>query len=171
MPININNHIYFEVKQPISFNEEWDVSKILIDRGTSILISNFMYTDLLKEILNNELNLNVILGDKNKEIGFVYTDEVNKYIKMKITDIVDSTMNKLNSHLLKFINERNDSVIKIFLDQLKVMIDEKLDKYNNNNTINCSVKNIISDIYEQKKDEAIKISKNITNSNIGSLGY
>ena len=33
------------------------------------------------------------------------------------------------------------------------------------------LQNIISDIYEQKKDDAIKISKNITNSNIDSLGY
>jgi hypothetical protein len=157
IPITITNNINLQVKPPISFYEDWNISDIK-DKA-EIIFSNFMYTDLLKEILKNDSNLNVILEDKNDETGFVYKDEVNKYIKMKVQDIVDTTMTKLNHHLSQFVCDKSGKLIQKYLDEVKNEIDKKLDDYKTNKTINTGVKSVISDIYEQKKDEAVKITK------------
>jgi hypothetical protein len=157
IPITITNNINLQVKPPISFYEDWNISDIK-DKA-EIIFSNFMYTDLLKEILKNDSNLNVILEDKNDETGFVYKDEVNKYIKMKVQDIVDTTMTKLNHHLSQFVCDKSGKLIQKYLDEVKNEIDKKLDDYKTNKTINTGVKSVISDIYEQKKDDAVKITK------------
>ena len=58
---NITN-IYVEIKQPpISFDNNWNLSQISEGDKSNIMISNFMYTKLLEEILKNEINLNVII--------------------------------------------------------------------------------------------------------------
>lgn len=160
IPITITNNINVQVKPPISFYADWNISDIK-DKA-EIIFSNFMYTDLLKEILKNDENLNVILEDKNNETGFVYKDEVNKYIKMKVQDIIDTTMTKLNHHLSQFVSDKSGKLIQKYLDEVKKEIDSKLDDYKNDKKINSGVKNVISDIYEQKKDDAIKITKSET---------
>ena len=58
-----------------------------------------MYTNLLIEILKNEINLNVII-DTDNDSGIVYKNDIDKYIKMKSEDIIDKTMLKLKEHLL-----------------------------------------------------------------------
>ena len=160
IPITITNNINVQVKPPISFYADWNISDIK-DKA-EIIFSNFMYTDLLKEILKNDENLNVILENKNDETGFVYKDEVNKYIKIKVQDIVDATMTKLNHHLSQFVSDKSGKLIQKYLDEVKKEIDVKLDDYKNDKKINSGVKNVISDIYEQKKDDAIKITKSET---------
>ena len=63
-----------------------------------------MYTNLLKNILDNESNLNVII-EKDTNEGIVYKNNIEKFIKMNLKDIVDDSMYKLNKHLKDFYNE------------------------------------------------------------------
>ena len=167
---NINNiNIYLEIKSPIPFDNEWDLSKINRDYLT---FSKFMYSKLLEEILKNEINLNVII-DKNNDSGIVYKNNIDKYIQMKLKDIVDNTMDKLKKHLLDINNSFTDNILQEFIDMSKNIIENKYDTYKNNKDIQNSVKEIISNIYEEKKEEAICISNNFHNEIIKNIhkGY
>jgi len=62
------------------------------------MVSQFMYTELLEEILKNNMNLNVIIDNEN-DSGIVYKNNIDKYIRMKLKDIVSNTMDKFNFHL------------------------------------------------------------------------
>jgi hypothetical protein len=59
-----------------------------------------MYKNFLKEILNNEINLNVVIDKENNDYCMVYKNNIDKYIQMKSKDIVENTMKKLNCQLL-----------------------------------------------------------------------
>jgi hypothetical protein len=169
---NITN-IYLEIKSPIPFDGEWDISKIDKFYKENLAFSKFMYTNLLEEILKNEINLNVII-DKNNDSGIVYKNDIDKYIQMKSKDIVDNTMNKLNKHLLDINNDSKNNIIEEFIDMSKKIINSKYDSYKNNNDVKNNVIDIISNIYEDKKEYAINISNNIQNDivkNMSKEGY
>ena len=73
-----------------------------------------MYTNLLTEILENEINLNVIIDKKNNDdIGWIYKNDNDKYIMMNIKDIVNNSMNKLYKKL-NYLNE--DAIQKSDID-------------------------------------------------------
>jgi len=159
---NTNNNIYVDIKQqspPVPFDKEWDISKISKGDKRSLLISQFMYTELLEEILKNEINLNVII-DKDKDSGMVYKNNIDKYIQMKLKDIVSNTMDKLNCHL----NDINKSQKNVF-DEIKTfsrqMINKKHNDYKNSEKIQEGVMKCMTNIYESKKEEATNIAKNI----------
>jgi hypothetical protein len=128
--INNNFNIYLDVdktNKPIPFDEAWDISKINEDVISGIITSKYMYTKLLKEILQNEINLNVIM-DKDSKTGLVYKDEINKYIKMKSSEIVDNTMEKLKNQLLS-LNEVNNTLFDEIKDFSRIMITKKYIDY------------------------------------------
>ncbi len=161
---NITNNMSFNValQQPIPFEDKWDVSKIDEQIKQSLLISNIMYTNLLKEILKNEMNLNIII-DKESNSGMVYKNDIDKYIKMKSIDIVDNTMKKLNQQLLE-INKDTEVTKTIFPeieDFSRKMINKKYIDYTKNNTIKTQVAGIITNILDSKKEDAIKMSTSI----------
>jgi hypothetical protein len=142
------------------FDEDWDISKIDNINKQNIALSNFMYTSLLQEILKNEINLNVII-DKNDDSGIVYKNDIDKYIQMKSKDIVDNTMNKLKKHLLDINNNLKNNILDECIDISKKVIENKYEKYKNISSVEKDVKNVITKIYEEKKDDAINISNNI----------
>lgn len=116
-----------------------------------------MYTKLLEEILKNDINLNVII-DKDKDSALVYQDD--EYIEVKLKDIIENTMKKLNDHL----NNINKGRIHAFEEIIKFtrqMINKKYIDYNKNNYIQEGVKKCVSDLFENKKDDAIKIAKTV----------
>jgi len=158
---NTNNNIYVDIKQqtPIPFDENWDISKISIGDKSRFMISQFMYTKLLEEILNNEINLNVII-DKEKNSGMVYKNDIDKYMQMKLKDIVSNTMDKLNKHLNDINNSDIDALkeIKTFSRQI---INKKHNDYKNNEIIQEGVMKCMTNIYESKKEEATNIAKNV----------
>ena len=127
-----------------------------------------MYTKLLEEILKNEINLNIII-DKNDDCGMVYKNDIDKYIKMKIKDIIDNSMEKLHKNLIDF-NENifNENFYqKSFLNSLeesKSLIKNKHLDYKNNSEIQKNIINFISDMFQKKKEDAIKISNKINNN-------
>ena len=166
---NITN-IYFELKTPIPFDEEWDISNFDCKTKTSVLMSKFMYTTLLDEILKNELNLNVII-DKDSESGIVYKNDIDKYINMKLKDIVSNTMEKLNKHL-NDLNKADDLCFESVIDYSRKMIRKKHIDYTKYPDINNSVNYCIGNIYSKKKDDAIKMSDNVKNKVIDpKTGY
>ncbi len=161
---NITNNMSFNValQTPVPFEQKWDVSQIDEQIKQSLLISNIMYTNLLKEILKNELNLNIII-DKESNSGLVYKNDIDKYIKMKSIDIVDNTMKKLNQQLLE-INKDTEVTKTIFPeieDFSRKMINKKYIDYTKNNTIKTQVAGIITNILDSKKEDAIKMSTSI----------
>jgi len=159
---NITN-IYVEIKQPpISFDNNWNLSQISEGDKSNIMISNFMYTKLLEEILKNEINLNVII-DKEKDSAMVYKDD--QYIQMKLKDIIANTMEKLNNHLNE-INKEHSNVFEEIIKYTRRMINKKYIDFNNNIQIQEGVKKCMTDIFENKKTEAINVAKNIAEKNI-----
>ena len=165
---NITNHIYFEIKQPVPFDSQWDISKIDQIYKERLIFSNFMYTKLLEEILNNEINLNVII-DKNNDSGIVYKNDIDKYIKMKCKDIVDNTMEKLKKHLMEINDASQTTSILECLEISKQSIELKHETYKNNQKIQENVKNLISKIFEDKKDDAVNISNVIKNKDLENI--
>ena len=165
---NINN-ITIEIKNPIPFDEDWCTSHINKYHLEHFLFSKQMYTDLLKEILENEINLNVIIDKKkNDDVGWIYKNDNDKYIMMNIKDIVDNSMDKLHKKL-KEINLETTQKSEIDINHLipsKYTIKEKYEKYKNNSkNIKNDVDNIVSKIFETKNIEAFdiynEISKNL----------
>ena len=153
----------------IPFDEKWDISKISIGDKSRFMISQFMYTELLEEILKNDINLNVII-DKDNDSGMVYKNNIDKYIQMKLKDIISNTMDKLNNHL----NDINKDDSRSFHDIIKFsrqMINKKYNDYKNSDEIQKGVKNCMSKIYDNKKDDAISMAKNIIIDNDNKEEY
>ena len=159
---NTTNIYKIEIKNPIPFDDRWDISKIDAIYKERLIFSNFMYSKLLEEILKNEINLNVII-DKDNDSGIVYKNDIDKYIQMRSKDIVDNTMLKLKNHLIDINNDAKYDSLSECIDCSKKIIEEKHQNYNNNKIIKQSVKNIISTIFENKKNNALDISLNINN--------
>ncbi len=159
---NTVNNVNIEIKTPIPFDNEWDISKIDKTIKQNLLMSNIMYTTLLTEILKNEINLNVIIDTETKS-GIVYKNDIDKYIKMKLNDIIDDTMSKLRKHLIDINKESiNTHVMPEIIDFSRKIINKKLIDYEkNNNGISKDVVNYISTIYDSRKDEAIRMSNSI----------
>lgn len=155
----ITNNIYFEIKPPLPFDGEWDISKLDDNFRARVLISQIMYTTLLDEILKNKDNLNVII-DKESKSGMVYKNEKEKYISMKLKDIVDESMEKLKKHLLE-INEEARST-KEFDSQIirfgKSLVLGKYNDYKKYEGVTEFVNDAMSCVYEKQKEEAIKKS-------------
>ena len=166
---NITN-IYLEVKTPIPFDEEWDISQIDYKTKSSLLTSKVMYTSLLEEILKNEINLNVIIG-KDDESGIVYKNDIDEYINMKSKDIVKQTMEKLYKHL-NTIHIYDGTCFDECLDYSRKMIRQKHKDFIENPIINDNVNHCITNMYINKKNDAIKMSQNIKHVEINySKGY
>jgi hypothetical protein len=156
---NNNINIYLEIKNPIPFDNDWDLSKISESEKTKIMVSKVMYTKLLENILKNEINLNVII-DKDKDLGMVYKNDTDKYIQMNAKDIVATTMEKLNAHLNE-INKNDSEVFNEVIDFTRKMINKKFIDFQNNTTVQENVGNFVCDIFETKRMEAINMAKNV----------
>ena len=150
--------------KPVSFDEDWDLSKIDASTIQSILLSNVMYTKLLEEIFKTDLNLNVIIEDETNS-GLVYKNDTDKYVNMKIKDITKNSMNKLNKQLINLHSNLDNIILDEYLKKIKLLIDSKYENYiKNKNNIQENVDNCIINIYNEVKDDAINLCR------VGNLG-
>jgi hypothetical protein len=158
---NCNNtyNIKVEIQPPISFDYNWDLSKIDEKYRNLIHLTQFMYTNLLKAVLENDKNLNVIIDNENN-LGIVYKNDIEKYREMTIQDITDKTMEKLKDELIK-INKNDQLGGDIHIKNSKEEIDKKYENYLKSEDIKKNVLEHISKIYEDKKPEAITIAEKI----------
>jgi hypothetical protein len=91
---------------------------------------------------------------------------------MKIKDIMEESMDKLKKHLLD-INQ-NSSKIEFDSDILrygKNVILTKHNQYVANENIHTNVNNLLSTIFEKKKDKAVKRSQMVKDSNLSLTGF
>ena len=86
--------------------------------------------------------------------------------KNQLTDN-EKSMEKLNKNLLDIIKNSDDTVN--YLDTCEKEINDKFQKFLENKETQITVSKYLSNIYENKKDDAIKIMKDITNNDI--IGY
>ena len=162
----INNNIYIInlPKMPISFDQEWDTKHIDMYLKQLLLLTDNKYTELLKQILENKNNLNVIL-DKNSNMGYVY-DSDNNYKNMEKDEIVNLSMKKLHDELNKIKDEViQHSKIPIDIENQCNIIESKYKEFINDKNIKNSVNGCISDIFDKRKEEALEIFHHLNEEN------
>jgi len=168
---NNSNNINININIARSFDDEWDTSKIDINKKILLLVTNSKFTKTLENILENEVNLNVLI-DTTTENGLVYNNK--EFTKMNIKDIVKKTMSKLHKHLTEFhsdiLNNDNEKPNKDKLDIDKKHLDLSLQNINNKYTnftnskdIQKTVKEYITDIYDKKNIDTINYINNNNN--------
>jgi hypothetical protein len=141
-----------------NFNDEWDISKIDLQKKLLLLLSDNKYTNTMEEILKNDKNMNVLLNDEDNN-GIVFQE--NKFVNLDNDEIIIRTMYKLYNHLLKFYQEiknenENKNLPHSDLKKHKQHIEDKYEHFSKNDFTKELVKNILCDIFYNKKDEIIK---------------
>ena len=116
------------------------------------MLCNTKFTNTLKNILENDENLNVIL--KDNETGIVYKIKNNEYEAMHVNDILDISMDKIYKHLRDFFEElfKNNSIDENVMKD----IDKKYNRYKKNVEIKTDVNHCLSNIFEGNKDKSIQ---------------
>ena len=136
------------------FNEDWDISKIDLQKKLLLLVSDNKYSNTMEEILKNDKNMNVLLGENNDE-SIVFQED--KFLNVNNDEIIVRTMYKLYNHLLKFYTDiKEEDIANKDLNKHKNNLKEKYDDFNNNNITKEIVKNILLDIFHNKKDEVLE---------------
>jgi hypothetical protein len=162
--LNINFNIDNKSKNIIPFDEDWDISKIDNETKQLLLMSSIKFTKTMEKILENDANLNILI-EKEKNLGIVYKNDTEKFKEMNINDIIDKSMTKLYKHLKQFYNEiKEDNEYKIcsdYLDNEKIIIDNKYDEYQNNQKTQKIVQNHLIDLYDKNKEKTLNNYKNI----------
>ena len=149
----------------VPFDNNWDTSKILDEEKKYLICySTTKYSELLKYILKNENNLNVIIEDET-ETGIIYKNRIDCYVTMTKAEIIDQVIFKLN-HQINIICAEVEKNNEIFLLNEKIIkereyINKRYDDYLKNIQIKVEVSNIICEILNYRKDTAIKIMNNI----------
>jgi hypothetical protein len=137
-----------------SFDNDWDISNIDLQKKILLFLADNKYSKTMEEILKNNKNLNVLF-DKCSDTGLVYKNNIDKFINIKSDDIIISIIYKLYTHLISFYEDiKNNDFIKD-LDIHKDKIEEKYTDFNNqhNKNIKTYVKNILIDIFDKYKDK------------------
>jgi len=160
---NTVNNIYIinNINMPITFDKDWNTEHMDIFLKQLLLLAENKYTDLLKKLLENKKNLNVIL-DKKTNIGYVYNGD-NEYKDVEKDKIVSMSMEKLYNQLNKMKDEvlSNEGIINIKnMGQESKKIEDKYNDFINNKNTQKKVGECISDIFDTQKDEAIKFFEN-----------
>jgi len=157
---NITNNkysLYFNL--PVPFEESWDISEISKSEKSDIMISQYVYSKFLNEILKNEKNSNVII-DKDNKSGMVYMNHKNKYIEMKGKDIIMKTMEKLYDQLNDLV-EDNKECSKFVKEYSKEYIHEKFNKYCDDKETKEITDEIMYETYHNYNENAKIMSKNV----------
>jgi len=176
-----NNYNIINMKSPNSFDKDWDLSQISYEKKLFLINTcNTKYSELLKFILQNDDNLNVIIENET-DTGIVYKNDIEKYIHLNKSDIIDQSLTKLRSQLNNLCQEicvkKNGNIEDIDKYQYELIsINKKFDDYSKNNKdIRNGVQDVISNIFNEKKDKTIeimnKLIENETNDNLLKNGF
>jgi hypothetical protein len=80
-------------------------------------------------------------------------------------------MLKLKEHLLSINNNSEDYFLEDCLKISKNNIEKKYDDYIQHSNIKVNVSNIIKNIYNTKKEDALEICKTTLNDDLSTIGY
>lgn len=151
-----------------SFYEDWSIEHIDNYLKMVMLLSKTKYTDFLTEVMKNKENLNIIV-DKNSESGLVYKNESEMYVKIKMKEILEQSMVKLNDQLQKLFNECLDNECNMHEDFINLIKDEKdnnnikFSDYMSDISLKHNVNSLLLDIFSKKKEDAVNVAKDICN--------
>jgi len=157
-----------------SFYEDWSIEHIDHYLKLFILLSQTKYTDFLKEVMKNKENLNIIL-EKNSDSCLIYKNKTEGYVKIKINELFERLMVKINEQLQKIFDEylsEKHNIEKSVLNTIKeekINNNIKLTDYMNNITLKKIVDTILLDILNKNKEDAFLVAKNL--GNIKKIGY
>jgi Zn finger protein HypA/HybF involved in hydrogenase expression len=150
---NIVNNFNINVKSLRGFEEEWNTSNITDEMRKNLLFSDTRFTNTLKNILENDENLNVILKDEST--GIVYKFKNDEYEAMHVKDILDISMDKIYKYLRDFLkeainidNKDNESIIN--------EIDKKYYDYKDNLKIKKDVNSYLKCIFNDNKNKSVE---------------
>ena len=97
---------------------------------------------------------------------------------MTVTDIIDKSMDKLHKQLEVFYNDLKDKqseyiLDKPFLDRIKDVTDKKYEDFKTDKDVNLKVKELITNIYNNKRNDTLKMYELLYNNDEKSLldGY
>jgi hypothetical protein len=149
-----NNTININVNSLRGFDEDWSTSNITKDMRQQLLLSDTKFTNTLKNILQNEDNLNVIFKDHSTGIVYKNKNNEDEYQAMNVKDILDKSMDKIYKHLLDFFTE-------IVQDQhidnnILYEIDKKYNRYKKSTIIKNDINNHLTDIFDENKNKSIE---------------
>jgi len=169
--INVNLSVPSEKTNKIlSFNEDWCTDHL--DDYTKIILflSDFTqkYSKTLDALLENDVNKNVLI-DNDSNTGMVF---VNKnFQKMKLKDIVQKSMDKVQKHLYDFSKEilNIDGIKKEIIKTVSTDNRRELLNYNNETEHSVDMTPIILSTINKHNDETkinyIKYHDEISNKN------
>ena len=178
--VGVQNIININISGIRGFDEDWNISNITNEIKEKIFLSNSKFTNTLKNIFENNENLNVILHDDST--GFVYKIKNNDYEVMPVKNILDESMDKLYKHLRDFFtniitNNSNDIRVDILENELKE-VDKKYTEYKESVCIKQMANDYLSKLFEENKIGAINnykkvksVDKDIENSDENALNY
>jgi hypothetical protein len=157
---NINIILNLNNAKPVPFDDNWNISSLNNKDKSNIMISKYMYSLLLTEILDNNNNLNVII-DKEKDFGIVYKNDFEKYIKMEIKQIISNSMEKLEKNLLNISKDlqKNGGYDDNYLINKDNDIRQKYSAFKYDLKTAENVNKCMTDIFDKKKDMSKKIMK------------
>ena len=141
---NINIHIN-------SFDKPWSTNHINDFEKFIILCNKNNYTKALEKILENDVNLNVLI-DKHNDYGLVYKN--NKLIPMDMKELIRRIFGNLTDNLLEFVNDikkSDDDNINVDIIKVDEISQKHNDFLNNKNNYKDNAKNLISNIYDNKR--------------------
>ena len=161
---------YFEENKIYnSFYKCWNINHIDLLTKKLLFISNDKYSDLLRKILENDKNINIIY-DKNESFGYLINDK-NDIELVDKKKIVNETMKKIINTFTIFKNnlEDNDKIIDNFLlNKENDIINDKYNSYLNNSAVSMKVEYIILNLYYDKFQEIQNYALyDICNKNVG----
>jgi len=176
-----NNHITINIDKLISFNDDWDIDNLKESQKNNLLVTNLMYTQLLKIILETEFNNNVIIENKESTHGLIFKKVNNhkQYEEISIDEIINESMIKLHKQLSTIYdnflstNEKYDSD-NSFSDHVlkqKNLTNQKLTDFLNNKKIKNTVIDIVKKIYIDNKEDAILNQKQALSNLKKSYSY
>jgi len=163
---NVNIILNLNNTKPVPFDDNWSLSNLNNKDKANIMISKYMYSLLLTEILDNNNNLNVII-DKEKDFGIVYKNDLEKYIKMEIKQIISNSMEKLQKNLL-IINKDlkdNGNYDGDYLSTKDKDIKNKYNVFKHNFNTSEIVNECLTNIFDKKKDLSKKAMKDFLSQN------
>tara|TARA_B110000037_G_C17091848_1_gene494342 strand:- start:1128 stop:1904 length:777 start_codon:yes stop_codon:yes gene_type:complete len=163
---NIINNFTINIDKITGFNEEWVVDNLKESQKNNLLVTNLMYTHLLKIILENEFNKNVIIENKNSTTGLIFKKINNEkqYQEISIDEIINESMIKLHKQLSTIYDnflstnenyDDDDTSFNEHISKQKNLTNQKLNDFLNNKKIKNTVKDIVKKIYIDNKEDAI----------------
>ena len=156
----------------VGFDEKWNIDHIDENLKNTILMCNHKYTELLKETLENILNLNVII-DTNSEKGFVYNKGKKQFEKMDKNKIIEETVLKLKTQLLESTNRINKINSRFTIERpiINKINEDIRAKYDNYKYAEGEKKDDINEkfinIFENNKNKSLGNYEKINNSSSG----